>query len=213
AKAFLFEKLEANPDGFVIRDLPGVVDHDTLEVLRDAALSDALGYGAAFGLELARGVVTVKCRPRRVCEANLNVLALGLEANGDATQRSPGTDGAAEAIHLSARLFPDFLGRCLDVSLAVGNIVELVRPDRAIGLGFREGFGKTCGVLHVVVRIPVWDRGHFHQGGAEQAQRVFLLLRLGLRNDDHRPEAHGGADYRQADARIARRAFHDRPAG
>ena len=57
--------------------------------------------------------------------------ALGLEPHGDAAQRSARAHRADEAIQLAAGLRPDFFRRRLDMSLPVGNIVELVGPDGA----------------------------------------------------------------------------------
>ena len=96
-----------------------------------------------------------------------------------------------------------------DMAVAVGDIVELVGPDRAVRLAPRQLLGQPAGHLHVVVRVLVGHRRHLDQLGAEQPQRVLLLLALGVGNDDHRAVAERLGDQRQADAGVAGGALDD----
>src|SRR5690606_27011897 len=200
AEAFLFEELEDDSHGLLILDPPGMIDLDTFQILSDAALADAFGDRAAFSLQLARRVVAVERSSRRIGEANLDVLALGLQADRDAAERAAGANRTAEAIDLPLRLLPNLFGRRFDVCLPICDVIELVGPDRAIGLRFGELFSQPSGVLHIVVRVFVRDRGDLDQRGSEQTERVLLLLGLRFRDYDHRTEAHRSADDRQANA-------------
>ena len=77
------------------------------------------------------------------------------------------------------------------MGIAVGDIVELVRPDSAIRLGLRELGGEAARKLHVIVRVLVGNGRNFDEFGAEQADRVFLLLALRFRDDDDDAVAEG----------------------
>ena len=100
-----------------------------------------------------------------------------------------------------------------DMRLPVGEIVELVRPDRAVGFALRQLLGEAAGKFLVVVRVAVGDGRHFDQLGAEKRQRVLLLLALRVGDDDHGAEAERIADDGKPDTRIARSAFDDHAAG
>ena len=97
--------------------------------------------------------------------------------------------------------------------VAVGDIVELVRPDGAVGFTFRQRRGEPLGIAHVVVWILVWDSRHLYELGAEQPQRALLLDRLGLGDDDDGAVTESVADHRQADAGIAGSPLDDGAAG
>ena len=97
--------------------------------------------------------------------------------------------------------------------LAVGHIVELVGPNRAIGFGLRQSFGQSARIAHVVVGVLIGRGGHLHEFCARQPQHVFLFLALGFGNDDHRLEPHRGPDQRQTNPGVARRAFDNGAAG
>ena len=97
--------------------------------------------------------------------------------------------------------------------LPIGDVVELVGPDRAVRLRLGQRFGEAGGIFHVVVGVLVRDGGHFHEFRTEQPQRVLLLLRLRLGNHDDRAIAHRGGDHRDADAGIAGCALDDGAAG
>jgi hypothetical protein len=99
------------------------------------------------------------------------------------------------------------------MSLAVGDIVELVGPDRAVGIGCGDLFCQPSRQPHVIVGIAVGCGRHLDQFGTEQAQCVLLLLALGFGNDDHRLVAQGAGNHRQSDAGVAGRSLDDRAAG
>ena len=99
------------------------------------------------------------------------------------------------------------------MALPVGDVVELVGPDRAILLRPRELLGETSGQLHVVVGIGIGHGGDFDQLGAAEPEHVLLLLALGVRDDDDAAKAERIADQRQPDAGIAGGAFDDDAAG
>ena len=99
------------------------------------------------------------------------------------------------------------------MDVAVGDVVELVGPDRARRLARVERLGEARGVLHVVVGVAVGHRRHLDELGAEQAQRVLLLLRLGVGDDDDGAEAERVAEHGEADAGVAGGALDDGAAG
>ena len=98
------------------------------------------------------------------------------------------------------------------MSPPVSDIVELVGPDRPLRQCLGQGLGEAAGIFHIVVGILVGDRGNLDEFGTEQPQGILLLLALGNRNDDDRPEAHGIGHDREADAGIARRPLDNGPA-
>ena len=99
------------------------------------------------------------------------------------------------------------------MGLAVGHVVELVGPDRAVRLLLGNLVGEAPGILHVVVGVAIGDRRHLDQLRAAEPQHVLLFLALGLGNHDHRAVAEGVADQRKPDAGVAGGAFDDGPAG
>ena len=117
-----------------------------------------------------------------------------------------------EAVDLALGLAPDLGAGAFEVGPAVGGIVELVGPDRAVRLLGGELLGEAAGVADVVVGVLVRHRGHQDQLGADEAQHVLLLLALGLRHHDHRAVAQRVADQGEADPGVARGALDDRAA-
>ena len=166
-----------------------------------------------FGLQHAFRVEAEERRAQRIGERDLHRLVLFLQPRRHAGKRSAGADRRHEAVDLAAGLRPDFLRGGADMAVAVGDIVELVGPDRAVRLCLRQLLGEPTRHLHVVVRVLVGHRRHLDQFGAEHAQRVLLLLALRVGNDDHRAVAERLGDDRQPDAGIAGRALDDHAAG
>ena len=95
------------------------------------------------------------------------------------------------------------------MTLPVGDVVELVRPDRAIRLRRRQALSEPPGDLHVVVWIRVRDGRHLDQLRAREPQHVLLFLALRFGNDDHGSEAQHVRHERETDSGIARRSLDD----
>ena len=93
------------------------------------------------------------------------------------------------------------------MGLPVGDIVELVGPDRAVGFGFGQRFGEAAGVAHIIVRVLIGCRRHLYQLRPRQPDHVFLFLALGFGDDNHRLEPHRRTHQRQTDAGVACGAF------
>ena len=90
---------------------------------------------------------------------------------------------------------------------AVGQVVELVGPDRAHLLG------QAAAEMHVVAGVGIGLGRNEAQVGADHAEEVDLLPTLGLGHHDHGAIAARIGHQRDADAGIARRALDDRAAG
>ena len=82
-----------------------------------------------------------------------------------------------------------------------------------LGSVLASASARRSRIVHVAVGVLVGQRRHLDEVGAEQAQRVLLLLALRLGDDDDGAEAQRVADHGEADAGIAGRAFHHRAAG
>src|SRR4029079_19715167 len=136
-------------------DLVGLVDLGSLQIGGDSALADTLGDGAALRLEHAVLVIIVQRGTHRVGKPDHHVFVVLLETHGDAGKPAAGADRADEPIDLAAELLPNLLRRRLDMSLAVGDIVELIGPDRAVRLARGKLFGETARIFYVVVRVLV----------------------------------------------------------
>ena len=95
----------------------------------------------------------------------------------------------------------------------VGDVVELVGPDRAVRQLLVQLFGQALRHLDVVVGVLVGLGRHLDQLGAVKPQRVLFFLALRIGNDDHRFEAQGIGHQRQPDPGIACRALDNGAAG
>src|SRR5271170_1353094 len=213
AKSFVLEQVKNDRYCFVVGNLIGGVDRRAFEIFGDAALADAFGDRGTLGLERASRVVAVKRGAHRIGERGARRAIESLQRHRDAGERAAGADGADEAVDLAVGLPPDFRPRRFDVTLTVGDVVELVRPDRAVLFGLRQLFSEPAGKLHVVVGVGIWNGRHLDQFGAAQPQHIFLLVALGFRDDDHGAIAHRIADEGKPDAGVACRALDDDSAG
>jgi len=85
-------------------------------------------------------------------------------------------------VDLAAGLVPDLRPGRLVMAPPVGEVVELVGPDRAVRLLGRDFRRKSPGIARIVHRVGVGHRRHQPQIGAAQQQHVlfFLALRLGM---------------------------------
>ena len=99
------------------------------------------------------------------------------------------------------------------VGAPIGDVVELLGPDRAVGLGRGQLVCETPGEVDVVAWILVRDGGHLAHVGTAKAKHVLLFLALGLGNDDDGAVAKRVADQRQPDAGVPGGALDDHPAG
>ncbi len=135
-----------------------------------------------------------------------------LEPVSRASQRAPGPDGRYKPVNLAVSLPPYFLrGRGL-VSGPVGDVVKLVGPDGAIWFTLRQLRRQAARNFHVIVRVLVGHSRNFDQFRTQQAQGVFLFLRLRLRDHNHGAVPKRLGNNGQADTGIAGRSFHDHAA-
>lgn len=178
-----------------------------LQVVRDAALADALGDAGAGPLDqlAARGNVRVQHAAGGVCKEALDAAAGDVLEISRRASKSPSSAGrAGEGVHLAARLRPYLGPRRLDVRAAVGRVVELVRPD-----GVVQGLGMPLRLVVVVLRVVKRHGRHGIHLGAQQPQQVNLALRLRVGHVDDQLVASRAADVRQANARVAGSALDD----
>ena len=142
---------------------------------------------------------------RRIRQPHLRLPStLLLQILPHARERAARTSSRNEPIDDAGRLHPNLRARSPVVRVRIGGVIELVRPDRAAGPA-----RIVARLVVVVPRVVVGHRGHGPHVGAEHAQQVDLLLALRVRHVDHAAVPFCAADVRQADARVARCAFHD----
>ena len=138
---------------------------------------------------------------------------LAFEPARDAAERAAGADRARRSRRPCRPCRPRFprpwSSMWMSRLAVLSNWLAQIAP-----LGSRRGerFGQARGVLHVVVGIAVGHRRHLDHLGAEHAQRVLLLLALGVGNDDHGAQAERVAEHGEADAGVAGGALDDRAA-
>src|SRR5580700_2321727 len=209
AQPLVLEQIEDDRYRFGVGDLIGGVDRRIFQVLGDAALADAFGDRGALRLQHAGRVVAVERGAHRIGKRDAHGIAARFERHRDAGERAAGADGADKAIDLAVGLPPDFRSRGFGMAPAIGDVVELIGPDRAVLFGLGQLRGEPAGDFDVIVGIGIGHGRHFDQFGTAQPQRVLLLLALGLRDHDHAAETHGIANQRQPDAGIAGGAFDD----
>ena len=115
-----------------------------------------------------------------------NIRPRGFQGHGRPDQRSAGTNGTDETINPAIKIAQDFRAGGLDMGLTVGHVVELVRPDRAIGFGSRQLFRKTTGDPNKIVRVGIRRWGNLDQGCTASLERELLLFALAVGDDDDR---------------------------
>ena len=211
-QSFLLDQVEDDPQRFVVGDAVGEIDRGRLEIAGDARLADPFGDRGAFALQHAARVIGVERSAERIGEGDLDPPVALLERHADAGQRAAGADRADEAVDAALGLLPDLRAGRFVMAAAVGLIVELVRPDRAVRFGFRHHFRQSAGIPHVIVGVGIGRGGHLDQLGADHPQRVLLLLRLGVGNDDDATKAERRGDHADADAGVAGGALDDQAA-
>src|SRR5690606_16197396 len=172
-------------------------------------LPDALGDGIAFRLQLTVGVVAEERRTQGIGQGDLDVGVEAPQPVGHTRKRSTAAHGRHKAVNLAIGLLPD-LPRCRDlVAFAIGDIVELVRPNPAVRIGGCKLFSQSAGQAYIVVRVAIRSRWNLDQLSAQQAQGVLLFLALRLRDDDDSAIAERLGNDRQADTGVAGRALDD----
>src|SRR6185369_8014020 len=139
----MFEEIEADLHGFRIRDLKGVVDGQAFEIRGNPALANALGDRTALGLELARRIIIEQGCSRRVGEADSDAGVTLSQGGRDAGQSPASPDRAYEAVDLARGLLPNLGTGRFDMRLTIGDIVELIGPDRAVRLSSSELLGHS----------------------------------------------------------------------
>ena len=212
AEALLAQELEDERHRLRVGDAVGHVDAQALEVRGDPPLADALGHRRALGLQRAVRVVVPERRAFRVGEPDPHRGRAGAQPLGDAGERAAGAHRADEAVDAPVHLLPDLGRRALHMRLSVHDVVELVRPDRAVRIARRDLLGKPARIAHVVVGVAVRHRRHLDELGAREADHILLFLALGLRDHDDGAKPHRGADQRQPDPGIAGGPLDDGPA-
>ena len=209
---FLNHQIEHDRQRLLVGDLVGEINRRAFKIGGDPVLADALGDGGARALEFARGVERVQRRAQRVSERDLDVWVALFERHADASQRPAAADRADEAMNFAAEIVIDLRPGRFIMAAPVGDIVELVRPDGAVGFGLGERIGEAPRIANVIVGIGIGDGGNLDQLGAGKAQHVLLFLRLSVGDDDHGAIAERARHHRDADARVAGRAFDDHSA-
>ena len=137
---------------------------------------------------------------------------LGLQGHAHARHCATRPHGTDKAVNLAASLLPNLGTRGFDMGGAVGQIVELVGPNRPVGFGARQRLGQAARIAHVIVGVFIGHSRNLHQFRARQTDHVFLFLGLGFGNDDDGAKAHACPHQSQANPRIARRPFDNRAA-
>ena len=98
------------------------------------------------------------------------------------------------------------------MALTIGDVVELVRPNRTLRMFPRKPFGEPARELHVIVRVSVRHGRHFDELGALQAQHLLFLFALRIRDHDDGTKAERISDKREANAGIPCSALNNEAA-
>ena len=150
-----------------------LVDHMVktgIKTLGLIGLSDPFGDRRAFGLQFAMRIIFVKRRAAGIAERDRHAFILLLQPHADAGKGAAGAHCAGEAIDPPVHLRPDFLGRALDMRAAVGDIVELIGPDRIFGF-----LGDPARGVHEMALARIRRCRHRHQLRAKRTQRIHFL--------------------------------------
>lgn len=144
-------------------------------------------------------------RSRRIGkEALHSSVALLLQVAGDAGKRSSRACRTSESINLAFGLVPDFGPGALDMRLAVGDIVELIRPN-----GIFQAVCMSLGLVVVVLRVVEGDGRDGVHFCTEQPQQVNLALRLCVRHVDDQLVSLGTTDVGEPNASVSRCSLDD----
>src|SRR5262249_18377643 len=202
-EALLDDQLEQHRQHLRVGDLVLPVGCEADDVAGFVVVADALGDRIALGLPFTAVIPAVETRPHQVGQIDLDVAVAFLERDTDTGQRAAGAHRADKAVDLAVGLRPDLGAGGLVVTAAVGEIVELGGPDRAVRLGGRDLLRQSSGIAGIVHRSGVRDRRHEPQIDAARKRHVLFFLALRLRHHNDGAIAAGVADQRQADAGVA----------
>ena len=142
AQSFMLGEIEDMPQRFGVGNAVGKIRFEAFEIGGDTALAYALGNRRSLGLERSMRIVFVEGGAFGVGQSDLDIAVEAMQAEGGAGQRSARADRADEAIDLAVRVVPDLPRRRFDMGLPVGDIVELVCPDRPVRLGLCHLLGE-----------------------------------------------------------------------
>src|SRR3546814_653567 len=120
----------------MIRRPPRSTRTDTPLSLHDALpifLADPFGDARSLGLQFAALVIIIESGAVGVGQRDGDARILRLQPEPGARDRAAGARSAGEAVDATLHLGPDFFGRAMHMRLAIGDIVELVGPDRIVG--------------------------------------------------------------------------------
>lgn len=129
-----------------------------LQVVGDTALSNALRDTASTSLDQVAAAldVAVENTAWRIGKETLHAaIAGGLEVPCDTSKSASCSGSTCERIDLSISLSPDLGSSGLNVGLAVGGVVELVRP-----YGIFQRLGMSARLVVVILRVVKCNSGH-----------------------------------------------------
>ena len=211
--AFIFQQVVDHGQCVIVVDAAGIIQFQALEVARYEGYPDALGDGFPLGLQAGSLEMTVQGRPHGIGQAYFYRRVLFPQGLGHAGQGAAGAHRADEAVDLAAGLLPDFPAGGVTVDLAVGEIVELARPDGAVGFFPGPSRRDALGSVNIVVGVAVGHGGDQQQLRSQHLQLANFFLAGILRHHDDALVAQGIGHQGEADAGIARGAFDDHAAG
>src|ERR1700739_2609953 len=116
-------------DGHIVLDSIRLIDLYALQILGDAALSDAFGYGTAV---VDVGMPVLHPGPDggavRVCRHNLHAWILFLKKKSDSSERATGSTRGHKTCELMFSLFPDLRPGRVIMGQTISHIIELIGP-------------------------------------------------------------------------------------
>ena len=148
----------------------------------------------------------------RVGGGDTDVAVLLFQINARSGQSAARANGAGEAIYLAVGLTPNFRPRRLNMRLPVGDIVELIGPNRTVFVFFGQFSGQSAGIFDVIIVIGIRNGRHFNQFSSGQTQHVLFFIALRFRNNNDGFIAKRIGDQRNANACISCCTFDNRAA-